>query len=107
MPTDATTPRTPIERAVVVLDVLLGVALCLLAAFLLAGSLADAADANNPHGGMWGYLGAFLIAPPGLLFLLTAVAVARRWRGWWWLHALPLLYPPLVLAAADVGLLSG
>lgn len=101
----ATSPLSGLERGVVVLDVVLGLAVCVLAGLSLAGGLAGAADPHDPHGGAWGFLGAVLLGPPGLLFFLAAVGVARRWRGRWWLHALPPLAPVLFMALGDAGLL--
>ena len=100
------TPLRPAERAVVALDLLLGVALCAVAAYLLVVSLGDRMESTNPHGGAFGMLGAVLLGPPGVLFVVAALGVARRWRGRWWLHVLPPLAPALFIALADAGLLG-
>lgn len=88
-----------------VLDVVLGLALCAVAAFLVVVGLGAQADPFAPHGGAFELLGALLLGPPGVLFLVAAVGVARRWRGRWWLHLLPVLAPAVLLALGDAGLL--
>lgn len=98
-------PLSPVERAVVVLDAVLGVALCAVAGMLIAAGLGAQADPGAPHGGAFELLGALLAGPPGVLFLVVAVGVARRWRWRWWLHALPPLAPAVLLALGDAGLL--
>lgn len=88
-------PLRPWERVVVVVDALLCAGLLLLTAFLVATAFPLAADPDSPHGGAFQILGALIVGPPGLLFGVAAVAVARRWpRRWWW-HLPPLLYVAL------------
>ena len=75
----------------VVLDVLLAVGFCGLAALLVVVGVQAQADPNAPHGGAFSFLGALLVGPAGLLFALAGAAVARRWRIRWGLQALPVL----------------
>ena len=98
---------TRTERTVIALDVLLGVALCGLAVLMLRDGLRYAANPSNELGGTMGLFGAAIVGPPGLLFGLAAVAVARRWRGRWWFHLVPPLISPTVLLALELGLLGG
>ncbi|HEX8299265.1 MAG TPA: hypothetical protein VF594_08915 [Rubricoccaceae bacterium] len=95
-------PLTRAERTVVALDAVLGVLLTGLGVLFVALGI-SAWDAP-PHGGGFEILGALLVGPPGLLLLLAAVGVARRWHGRWWLHALPLLWLAVLFA---VGLGGG
>lgn len=106
MPTPTPPFRTPLERTVVVLDVVLGLALCAAAVYLYVVSTAGRMEATDPFGGAFGLLMATVLGPPGVLFVLAAVGVARRWRGRWWLHLLPLLAPALLAALAASGLLG-
>ena len=63
-------------------------------------------EAADPHGGAFGLLAAAVLGPPGVLFVVAALGVARRWRGRWWLHALPFLAPVLLAALAESGVLG-
>lgn len=81
------------ERIVVIVDATVGGIVTALAGLLFAVSIGDEGGPGDPHGGSWGVLTAVLFAPSGLLLLLAAVGMARRWRGRWWLHLLPLLAP--------------
>lgn len=47
---------------------------------------------DDPHGGVFPLLGAIWILPPATLLLLAAGAIRRRWRPWWILPLLALLY---------------
>lgn len=84
------------ERAVVAVDATVGIVVTVLAVLLFAASVGDESTPNDPHGGAWGLITAVLAATSGLAFLLAAVGVARRWRGRWWLHLLPLVLPGVV-----------
>jgi len=97
------TPLRPLERAAVWIDVALGVLLVAVAGYLLVVSLGDRMESTSAYGGVYGLLGAVLLGPPGVLFLLGAVGMARRWRGRWWLHALPLLWPVALFAFGTAG----
>ena len=94
---------THLERAAVAVDAALGVALVAVAAVLLVQSLGARADPYSPHGGAFEMLAAVLLGPPGMLLLVAAVGVARRWRGRWWLHALLLLWPVALYAVGMAG----
>lgn len=99
LPTTPPAPKRlhPAERVVAGLDTGLGAVLCLLAAVLYALSAGDQASVNDPHGGAFGVLGAFLMAPSGLLFLLAGHAVRRRWRFRWAIQVLPIAAPLVLL----------
>ena len=101
LPPSLSRPLRRWERAVVVLDVVLGVALCALVALMIAIGVADQADPNAPHGGAFLFLGALVIGPSGPLFLLAGLAVWRQWRARWWLHALP--FAPVVVVLFGLG----
>ena len=81
------------EMSIVVIDALLGVGLCVFALNLLGEG-----PSGDPQGGRLSEAVALLCGPAGLLFLLAAVAAARRWPGRGWYHGLPLVW--VVLAGA-------
>ncbi|HEX9951038.1 MAG TPA: hypothetical protein VGB53_04660 [Rubricoccaceae bacterium] len=96
--TPPTAPLRPLERAAIGADVVIGALLVGAAGYLIA-----AAYPVGPHGGAYEMLAAVVLGPPGVLLLVAAVGVARRWRARWWLHALPLLWPAGLYAAAMAG----
>lgn len=106
-PPSDTRPLRPGERAVVVLDVVLGAALCALAAWLIGVGYETPATMQNPMEGMYLRFFGYSAAPSGPLFLLAALAVGCRWRGRWWAHLLPPLGSGLVFALGNSGLLNG
>ena len=94
----AAVPLHPLERVAVGADVVIGVLLVGAAGFLIAS-----AYPVGPHGGAFEMLAAVVLGPPGMLLLVAAVGVARRWRGRWWLHALLLLWPVALYAVGMAG----
>ena len=91
---------THFERAAAAVAAVLEVALCGLAAVLIVSGLSQNADPDSPHGRAFAFLGALLLGPPGALFLLAAVGIARRW----WLHALPALAVLGLFAVLGLGI---
>ena len=94
----AAVPLSTLERAAVGVDVVIGVLLVAAAGFLIAS-----AYPVGPHGGAFEMVVAVVLGPPGMLLLVAAVGVARRWRGRWWLHALLLLWPVALYAVGMAG----
>jgi hypothetical protein len=47
---------------------------------------------EDPHGGIFALIGALQLLPCGLLFLLSAHALWRRWRARWAVQTFPFLY---------------
>ena len=94
----AAVPLHPLERVAVGADVVIGGLLVGAAGFLIAS-----AYPVGPHGGAFEMVAAVVLGPPGMLLLVAAVGVARRWRGRWWLHALLLLWPVALYAVGMAG----
>ena len=90
------------ERGLARLDRVLGWALIAVSALALASWWRG--PAGNPHGTILEGLVLLTLGPVGPLLLLAARGVERRWRARWALQALPVAYPPGVLAVVGWGL---